>query len=293
MFETSIQLQRLQRVYETAKNSLIISTQVALAASVTAAATTYQMDISFSSTRNEWSIARRYSEFYAVRQQLRRFVKHYKQHYSSGASCPAPLVVLEKALESPFPRRHFRCDNNGIITERRAALELFVQSLVTVTSSILIIADIDATNWCGTTAEAKQLLVLYTVLRDFLEYPDIQIESEAKLKKAVLSLEDVVVDSRSHVWNNVESISSSECCSICLSEWGDEECVGMNVVKLPCMHIFHEECLFEWLQGTTHCPMCREEPATSASRYSLDGSCMYQRYYAKAEAAIPDRHTYS
>ncbi|CAI5703367.1 hypothetical protein KXD40_003716 [Peronospora effusa] len=292
MFETSIQLQRLQRVYETTKNSLIISTQVACAAGATTAATMYQMDISFLSTRNRWSIARRYSEFYAVRQQLRRFVKHYKQQYGSGASCPTPLFVLEKALESPFPRRHFRCDNNVIITERRAALESFVQSLVTVTSSIPIIADIDAMDWCGTTTEAKQLLMLYTVLRDFLEYPDIQIESEAKLKVAVLSLEDVVVDSQSNLWKTAESISSSECCSICLSEWGDKECIGMNVVKLPCMHMFHEECLLEWLHGTTHCPMCREEPATSAARYSLDGHGMHQRYY-KAEAAITDRHTYS
>jgi len=137
--------------------------------------------------------------------------------------------------------------------------------------------------------------MLYSILRDFLEYPDKQIESETKLKLAVLSLEDVVVDSRSNLLETVEGVSSSECCSICLGEWDDEECVGMNVVKLPCLHAFHEECLLEWLQGNTHCPMCREEPG--AARSSIDCGDVAHHHHAhdaKADAtATTDRHTLS
>ncbi|GMF29371.1 unnamed protein product [Phytophthora lilii] len=290
MSDASIQSQRLQRVYETAKNSLNISTQVALAGGVAAPATMYHMDISFRSTRNKWSIAKRYSEFYAVRQQLRKFLKQYKQQLgAAGQPAPAPLLALDKTLEAAFPRRHFRCDNNVIIAERRAALETFVQSLVKVIATIPMAADVAATSESATTAEAKQLLVLYTILRDFLEYPDKQIESETKLKLAVLSLEDVVVDSRSNLLETVEGVSSSECCSICLGEWDDEECAGMNVVKLPCLHAFHEECLLEWLQGNTHCPMCREEP--SAARTSVDdGAAHHHAHDIKEDAATTDRH---
>ncbi|KAG7401500.1 hypothetical protein PHYBOEH_001045 [Phytophthora boehmeriae] len=267
---SDIQSKRLQRVYETAKNSLNISTQVSLGGGVQAPATMYQMDISFRSTRNKWSIAKRYSEFYTIRQQLRKFVKHFKQQQGE-LGCPAPLVALDKTLEAAFPRRHLRNDNTVIIAERRTALETFVQSLVKVVSSIPMAADVNGET--PATTEAKLLLALYTILRDFLEYPDKQIESETKLKLAVLSLEDVVVDSRSNLMEIVEGVSSSECCSICLDEWDDEECVGMNVVKLPCLHVFHEECLLEWLQGTTHCPMCREEPCTA--RTSVEDSCSH------------------
>ncbi|GMF43117.1 unnamed protein product [Phytophthora fragariaefolia] len=281
MTDMSIQSLRLQRVYETTKNSLNISTQVALAGGVAAPATMYQMDISFRSTRNKWSIAKRYSEFYAVRQQLRKFLKHLKQQLGSEPA-PGPLLALEQTLEAAFPRRHFRCDNNMIIAERRAALETFVQSLVKVISSIPLAADVAATE-SAPTAEAKQLVALYAILRDFLEYPDKQIESETKLKLAVLSLEDVVVDSRSSLLESVEGVSTSECCSICLGEWDDEECAGMNVVKLPCTHAFHEECLLEWLQGNTHCPMCREEPSPRASLD--DGATHHVAHQLKGDAA--------
>ncbi|KAG6576389.1 Kazal-like serine protease inhibitor domain and phox-like domain-containing protein [Phytophthora cinnamomi] len=282
----SIQSQRLQRVYETAKNSLNISTQVALAGGVAAPATMYHMDISFRSTRNKWSIAKRYSEFYAVRQQLRKFLKQYKQQLG-GVPAPGPLLVLDKSLEAAFPRRHFRCDNNVIIAERRAALETFVQSLVKVIASIPMATDVAASCEAALTLEAKQLVALYAILRDFLEYPDKQIESETKLKLAVLSLEDVVVDSRSNLLESVEGVSTSECCSICLGEWDDEECAGMNVVKLPCTHAFHEECLLEWLQGNTHCPMCREEPT---ARASLDDGAAH--HVAHEINAATDRHTF-
>ncbi|KAL3671411.1 hypothetical protein V7S43_003337 [Phytophthora oleae] len=289
---SDIQSQRLQRVYETAKNSLNISTQVALAGGVAAPATMYQMDISFRSTRNKWSIAKRYSEFYAVRRQLRKILKQYKQQHGIGVDCPAPLLALDKTLEAAFPRRHFRCDNNMIIAERRAALETFVQSLVQVIASIPMAADVAGIDEVGMTAEVRQLLALYTILRDFLEYPDKQIESENKLKLAVLSLEDVVVDSRSNMLD-VEGVSSSECCSICLGEWDDEECVGMNVVKLPCLHAFHEECLLEWLQANTHCPMCREEPTTAGVRSSIDDCTVHHHFHIKTDAAAStDRHTF-
>ncbi|GMN41809.1 hypothetical protein TIFTF001_011036 [Ficus carica] len=44
-------------------------------------------------------------------------------------------------------------------------------------------------------------------------------------------------------------------CAICLEEFG----VGTKlfVVKTPCSHEFHEECLLAWLLKTPSCPLCR------------------------------------
>lgn len=252
---SDIQSQRLQRAYESAKQALNIETQVT-PATLKTPATVYHMDISFRTTRNKWSIAKRYSEFYKVRRVLLKFFKQIKSQ-AGDIALPAPLQALESALVATFPRRHLRGDNPAIIEERRAALEVFVQMLVKVISCIPLSPEPAAAT--VSTREGASLAQLYQILRDFLVYPDKQIESEAKLKLAVLSLEDVVVDSQSNILDADECLN--DCCSICLGDWNDDECVGMNVVRLPCMHAFHEECVMEWLHGNTHCPMCREEPS--------------------------------
>lgn len=41
-------------------------------------------------------------------------------------------------------------------------------------------------------------------------------------------------------------------CSICLSEYED----GEELVKLPCKHLYHEECIGSWTSNHTRCPLC-------------------------------------
>jgi hypothetical protein len=215
------------------------------------------MDISFRSTRNKWAIVKRYSEFYKIRRSLKKILKLYKIHF--GENHPEPLRLLETALEAAFPRRHLRYDTVTIICERKPALESFVQMLVKVISCIPL-SDTLASPTLESKKGVEGLQKLYAILKEFLQYPDKQIESENKLKLAVLSLEDVIVSANSDIPKAVQCLN--ECCSICLGEWDDEDCIGMNVVKLPCAHAFHEECLFEWLNGNTYCPVCRTEPGT-------------------------------
>ncbi|XP_054161376.1 E3 ubiquitin-protein ligase Arkadia-like [Oppia nitens] len=44
-----------------------------------------------------------------------------------------------------------------------------------------------------------------------------------------------------------------EKCTICLSEFEDNE----DVRRLPCMHLFHIECVDQWLTTNKRCPICR------------------------------------
>lgn len=44
-----------------------------------------------------------------------------------------------------------------------------------------------------------------------------------------------------------------EKCTICLSEFED----GEDVRRLPCMHLFHIECVDQWLVTNKKCPICR------------------------------------
>ena len=51
-------------------------------------------------------------------------------------------------------------------------------------------------------------------------------------------------------------------CTICLSEFEEEE----DVRRLPCMHLFHVDCVDQWLATNKRCPICRVdiEAATKA-----------------------------
>ncbi|KAL0436915.1 UNVERIFIED_CONTAM: RING finger protein 11 [Sesamum radiatum] len=46
---------------------------------------------------------------------------------------------------------------------------------------------------------------------------------------------------------------SAKWCSICLEEILN----GKRVTRLPCLHVFHGDCVVRWLRGSHVCPLCR------------------------------------
>ncbi|PSN55498.1 hypothetical protein C0J52_02588 [Blattella germanica] len=55
---------------------------------------------------------------------------------------------------------------------------------------------------------------------------------------------------------------STEKCTICLSEFEEEE----DVRRLPCMHLFHVECVDQWLATNKRCPICRVDIETHLNK---------------------------
>ncbi|KAK9718387.1 hypothetical protein K7432_005560 [Basidiobolus ranarum] len=45
-------------------------------------------------------------------------------------------------------------------------------------------------------------------------------------------------------------------CAICLENLNHHNCV---VREMPCQHMFHQKCLFSWLDIVSACPLCRYE----------------------------------
>ena len=41
-------------------------------------------------------------------------------------------------------------------------------------------------------------------------------------------------------------------CSICLGEYEEDEVLA----RLPCGHLFHQECISSWCSNHTRCPLC-------------------------------------
>ncbi|KGN43349.1 uncharacterized protein LOC101214496 [Cucumis sativus] len=44
-------------------------------------------------------------------------------------------------------------------------------------------------------------------------------------------------------------------CSICLDELS---CEKREVMRIPCGHVYHESCIFKWLENHNSCPLCRK-----------------------------------
>jgi E3 ubiquitin-protein ligase RNF115/126 len=42
-------------------------------------------------------------------------------------------------------------------------------------------------------------------------------------------------------------------CLICLDEFGE----GDDVKTLPCLHIYHQKCVEQWLRTDNSCPVCK------------------------------------
>lgn len=55
--------------------------------------------------------------------------------------------------------------------------------------------------------------------------------------------------------NNIINYQDNSC-NICLCNYNINE----NLVKLPCNHCFHKECIFNWLcKENVNCPICRKD----------------------------------
>ncbi|XP_033326801.1 uncharacterized protein LOC117220694 isoform X1 [Megalopta genalis] len=65
-----------------------------------------------------------------------------------------------------------------------------------------------------------------------------------------------------HKYKRVKKVENGESalekCTICLSEFEDCECVR----RLPCMHLFHIDCVDQWLRTNKRCPICRVDIET-------------------------------
>lgn len=61
---------------------------------------------------------------------------------------------------------------------------------------------------------------------------------------------------------DIEKNESNEC-SICL----DELVLGSPALRIPCGHLFHEDCIEDWLKKSNECPVCRFELPTDDAQY--------------------------
>ncbi|KAH7650934.1 Zinc finger RING/FYVE/PHD-type protein [Dioscorea alata] len=55
--------------------------------------------------------------------------------------------------------------------------------------------------------------------------------------------------------NNVQHAHQNTECCICLAKYMDKE----EVRQLPCLHLFHQRCVDQWLRIISSCPLCKQD----------------------------------
>lgn len=65
--------------------------------------------------------------------------------------------------------------------------------------------------------------------------------------------------------HDLEKNESPECV-ICL----DDLVLGEPATRIPCGHLFHENCIKDWLKKSNECPVCRYELPTDDAKYEVD-----------------------
>ena len=53
--------------------------------------------------------------------------------------------------------------------------------------------------------------------------------------------------------SDIENSNDQNSCIICLSQFQVKD----KVITLPCLHIFHSECIKKWLNSRDDCPICK------------------------------------
>ncbi|KAF1992556.1 hypothetical protein K402DRAFT_388203 [Aulographum hederae CBS 113979] len=67
--------------------------------------------------------------------------------------------------------------------------------------------------------------------------------------------EDIASIPRVKVNKSMLGDSGSATCGICI----DDATIGDEVMKLPCGHWYHEDCIAPWLRQSDSCPVCRKD----------------------------------
>ncbi len=99
-------------------------------------------------------------------------------------------------------------------------------------------------------------IINYLMANDPNKYgnPPASIDEVNKLEKIIVTNENI---------NEVKKMAAESSCSVCK----DDFLIEQSLIKLPCNHIFHDDCILPWLKERNSCPTCRFELKTDDDDY--------------------------
>ena len=58
-------------------------------------------------------------------------------------------------------------------------------------------------------------------------------------------------------------------CQICFETFTDQD---EAIMEMPCQHLYHKDCLMDWLTKKNTCPVCRKEVEADEAGIRMDSS---------------------
>ena len=62
------------------------------------------------------------------------------------------------------------------------------------------------------------------------------------------------------------SKSKDDKCSICLEKYKSSDIIK----KLPCKHLYHKSCIYQWLKQSNLCPICKYDLSKKINKVLID-----------------------
>ncbi|KAJ0406857.1 hypothetical protein ATCC90586_002887 [Pythium insidiosum] len=209
--------------------------------------------------RGQWVVCRPFSEFWHFRRALLEQIKAWEASLSVQEKQEKEFIAmsnsLRRAFGNDFPRKHIRIDTPAIIAERRVGLQDFLQRLLTVYADASIYIEHSRR---ANDVSHRHMTAMCAAISEFLNVPPWQKELEAMQTVAVMALSDV--DEHEMALNPEDS--GYKCC-ICMNDDDEEATASVRLlgedklVRLPCSHHFHEDCILDWFSTSMTCPLCR------------------------------------
>ncbi|KAE9189671.1 hypothetical protein PF004_g22142 [Phytophthora fragariae] len=217
----------------------------------------YKCDVSCVTTNRSWSLSYRYSDFAA-------FTKNVEERWTCpNCKCCGSCQAIREFIWASFPHKRppIMSRSSRTIADRKSKFESVVKYLL---RCVLLPG-----------SAMKCLHARKNLPTNLFKFLGVQHDADKRSLLQVFvdncqratskySCESGLRDSFHSDASTVDSTESTQC-MICLDdvEHGNtnEDCYhGSDTsIILPCQHVFHRGCIFEWLLFRFHCPVCRAQ----------------------------------
>ncbi|XP_059310277.1 E3 ubiquitin ligase BIG BROTHER-related-like [Lycium ferocissimum] len=94
----------------------------------------------------------------------------------------------------------------------------------------------------------------------FLDERDLLEESTSRFNDGMVpASKSSIMGLPERMENDEDHQCTDDDCVICFEEFGKER----KILRMPCLHMFHGECITTWLEKSHCCPICRYEMPTT------------------------------
>ncbi|QCE16694.1 ERAD-associated E3 ubiquitin-protein ligase HRD1-like [Vigna unguiculata] len=182
-------------------------------------------------------------------------------HYSHGIETS---TLLKSSI--PISCENFILNNEDFVrslTSDPRCSHYFVPEMVDLTSETIVNMSVEILEFCcdseSVDSERHELPLNLDIIVDVLQDGEsAEEEEEIEQNTTQIPASEEAINSLKTFTNSSILRMKIEKCGICMENFPfkeDEESVKLS--SMPCDHVFHHQCIVQWLHRSHTCPLCR------------------------------------